>query len=227
MEKSKKINRVVEGKLKKQKRVLKWSKEEDDKIFHLYKQYGSAWSKIALEFSEKSENQIKNRFYSTLRRVATKKMAKKNYSHKRSIELGIYSLVRYIDDAIEYGRDCYAKKGRKRRGKHSPTKEGSERSDQEYNLQPLPNLLDAMKNSETLTSEQNQVEMEHKELQLLSSDKAKAIELSPAPLSDEFAQVLEIIQSALYHPSIISTEINKNFQTCFSPQADHHHSCDQ
>lgn len=47
-----------------------WNDEEDELIFTLYKKYGSAWSKIARHFDGRTENSIKNRFYSTIRRLA-------------------------------------------------------------------------------------------------------------------------------------------------------------
>ncbi len=56
-----------------------WSSEEDYKIFYLYKKYGSKWAQIANYFEGRSENSVKNRFYSTLRRYVTEK----NKSHSR------------------------------------------------------------------------------------------------------------------------------------------------
>lgn len=47
-----------------------WTDDEDELIFALYKKYGSAWSKIAKHFEGRTENSIKNRFYSTIRRLA-------------------------------------------------------------------------------------------------------------------------------------------------------------
>lgn len=47
-----------------------WSIEEDDLIFKLYMQYGSSWSKIAKHLKGRTENSIKNRFYSTIRKIA-------------------------------------------------------------------------------------------------------------------------------------------------------------
>lgn len=47
-----------------------WSIEEDDMIFKLYMQYGSSWSKIAKHLKGRTENSIKNRFYSTIRKIA-------------------------------------------------------------------------------------------------------------------------------------------------------------
>lgn len=50
-----------------------WSKEEDELIFQLYQKYGSSWSKVAKFLPGRTENAIKNRFYSTLRRLAADK----------------------------------------------------------------------------------------------------------------------------------------------------------
>ena len=47
-----------------------WSIEEDDLIFKLYMQFGSSWSKIAKHLKGRTENSIKNRFYSTIRKIA-------------------------------------------------------------------------------------------------------------------------------------------------------------
>jgi hypothetical protein len=47
-----------------------WTLEEDYNIFNLFSVYGSKWSKIALNFPGRTENSVKNRFYSTLRRIA-------------------------------------------------------------------------------------------------------------------------------------------------------------
>jgi hypothetical protein len=49
----------------------KWTSSEDEQIFDLYQKYGSSWSKIAKGMQGRPENSIKNRFYSTLRRIAS------------------------------------------------------------------------------------------------------------------------------------------------------------
>jgi hypothetical protein len=59
-----------------------WNAEEDYKIFFLYKKYGSKWAQIANFFEGRSENSVKNRFYSTLRRYVTEK--KKSQGVKRN-----------------------------------------------------------------------------------------------------------------------------------------------
>ena len=47
-------------------RKSKWTIEEDIEIVRLYCEYGSSWSKIAQVLSGRTDNQIKNRFYSNL-----------------------------------------------------------------------------------------------------------------------------------------------------------------
>lgn len=56
-----------------------WTPEEDDLIYKLYVNYGSSWSKIALHFKDRTENSIKNRFYSTIRKL---------YSDQKKLEKG-------------------------------------------------------------------------------------------------------------------------------------------
>eukprot|EP00826_Nyctotherus_ovalis_P064403 TRINITY_DN9446_c0_g4_i1.p1 TRINITY_DN9446_c0_g4~~TRINITY_DN9446_c0_g4_i1.p1 ORF type:complete len:248 (+),score=7.54 TRINITY_DN9446_c0_g4_i1:258-1001(+) len=101
---------------KKRNRILsKWSVTEDRKLFQLYKQHGSVWPFIAREFPNKTESQVKNRFYSTLRRVATWHNIKKNLPQKNYIRMSKCELVKYIDAAIKYGHKCFSKRGRKRK----------------------------------------------------------------------------------------------------------------
>ena len=49
-----------------------WTVEEDEKIFRLYQKYGTSWSKIEKYLPGRTENSIKNRFYSALRRLEPK-----------------------------------------------------------------------------------------------------------------------------------------------------------
>jgi hypothetical protein len=48
-----------------------WTCEEDFKIFSLYDNLGGKCAKIVVHLSGRTENSIKNRFYSTLRRKAS------------------------------------------------------------------------------------------------------------------------------------------------------------
>ena len=80
----------------------------------LFKKFGAKWSNISKKFKNRTENQVKNRFYSTLRRIATKK-------RRESPELNIpepkskNDLLKYVDDALEYGHNCCSKRGRVKR----------------------------------------------------------------------------------------------------------------
>eukprot|EP00826_Nyctotherus_ovalis_P055417 TRINITY_DN7355_c0_g1_i13.p1 TRINITY_DN7355_c0_g1~~TRINITY_DN7355_c0_g1_i13.p1 ORF type:complete len:225 (-),score=88.91 TRINITY_DN7355_c0_g1_i13:58-732(-) len=96
--------------------LVKWTEEEDRKLFMLYKLKGSCWSSIATEFRNRNENQVKNRFYSTLRRMAVKVNTRKGeQTHKARKE----DLIKYVDDALVYGHHCRSKRGRKRRAENS------------------------------------------------------------------------------------------------------------
>ena len=51
----------------------KFSQEEDDKIIKLYKSYGNSWSRIAKRLKGRTGDMVKNRFYSSLKRIVEKK----------------------------------------------------------------------------------------------------------------------------------------------------------
>lgn len=56
----------------------KWTEDEERLLFQLYQTIGPKWCSLVTHFEGRTENSIKNRFYSTLRRVATE--------HKRDVE---------------------------------------------------------------------------------------------------------------------------------------------
>jgi hypothetical protein len=49
-----------------------WRPEEDSQIFQLYNTYGPRWTQIAKHLNGRTENSIKNRFYTTIRKIKTK-----------------------------------------------------------------------------------------------------------------------------------------------------------
>lgn len=77
-----KIGRIIGGRTGKQVRDRynhslnpniskdKWTKEEDAQIISLYQQLGNKWCQIAQKLKGRTENQVKNRFYSKLKDVA-------------------------------------------------------------------------------------------------------------------------------------------------------------
>jgi len=62
-----------------------WTPEEDYLIFKYFMENGSKWSLIASEFPGRTENSVKNRFYSTLRRISLDKK-KILYNDKKNLE---------------------------------------------------------------------------------------------------------------------------------------------
>lgn len=64
----------------------KWGEAEEKLLFQLYQKYGPKWCSLVQYFEGRTENSIKNRFYSTLRRVATeyKRNADKNLAKRKS-----------------------------------------------------------------------------------------------------------------------------------------------
>jgi ATP-dependent exoDNAse (exonuclease V) alpha subunit len=59
-----------------------WTEEEDDVIVDLYKKVGKRWTTIANQLPGRTDNSVKNRFYSCLRRKIRKFSRKKNNQRK-------------------------------------------------------------------------------------------------------------------------------------------------
>lgn len=91
-----------------------WTAEEDQKLFQLYKEQGTQWSAIAKLIGNKTSNQTKNRFYSTLRRVAIKRREEIG-GPPLSSSLSKGFLLQYVEDAIAFGHSCASKRGRKKK----------------------------------------------------------------------------------------------------------------
>ena len=62
-----------------------WNTEEDFLIMTFYKKYKGSWKKISPLFQQRTENSIKNRFFSQLRKIATLHIQskEKKFSAKR------------------------------------------------------------------------------------------------------------------------------------------------
>ena len=75
-----------------------WTPEEDFIIFESFRIFGSQWTNIAKKLNNgRTENSIKNRFYSTLRRISAKK---KNESWEMNCNLPFDKIIQYLPDAI-------------------------------------------------------------------------------------------------------------------------------
>jgi hypothetical protein len=82
-----------------------WTIEEDYKIYVLYSYLGGKWSKIAKYFSNRTENSIKNRFYSSLRKLYSEKVKVNNIKNEKcnlkSSSVGIKELKQLFPVAKE------------------------------------------------------------------------------------------------------------------------------
>jgi len=76
-----------------------WTSEEDLLIMVFYKKYGGSWKKIIPIFEKRTENSIKNRFFSQLRKIASKyhQTGKKEYSTK----FGLETLLKFLEKGKE------------------------------------------------------------------------------------------------------------------------------
>lgn len=111
-------NEKQESPVHKLKRNESWTEEEDKTLFELYKKHGSSWTLIASAFHGKSESNVKNRFYSTLRRITRMKLKEcKNPEEAKECKQNI---LNYVDEAINYGHNCFNKRGRPKKSQEIP-----------------------------------------------------------------------------------------------------------
>ena len=91
-----------------------WDPKEDYIIFESFSKFGSKWSKMAKELPGRTENSIKNRFYSTLRRISSETMKTRPQCEKiqqnSSFNTACPSLVEllnYFPQALEEKKTLY------------------------------------------------------------------------------------------------------------------------
>ena len=86
-----------------------WGPEEDFLIMFFYEKCKGSWKKIIPLFDGRIENSIKNRFYSQLRKHATKNMEAKE--RKRMIaKIKLNELKKYLNEALTETRNVLLKK---------------------------------------------------------------------------------------------------------------------
>jgi hypothetical protein len=170
------------------RQTIQWTEEADKKLFELYKVKGSCWSIIANDFPRLTENQVKNRFYSTLRRLATKKAMSDPRGEQRP-KTKKKDLVAFVDDAILYGHNCCSKRGRKRKLK--PINTNIIKDVQEENILQDNNL-----------SESKKVLSVHDEEEILKNDSVKDMDV------EQINENMEVIKEEV---GIIGEEYSKIF----------------
>ena len=75
-----------------------WTIEEDFLIMNFYKKYNGSWKKLIEIFDKRTENSIKNRFFSQLRKIACDDAESKERRNSAKIKLN--TLLKYLDKAI-------------------------------------------------------------------------------------------------------------------------------
>jgi len=91
-----------------------WTQEELTRLFSSYKIYGTKWSVMVQLFPGRTENDIKNKFYTTLKRVATRAQLEDPEKYSPSFIKCKSNLVQFVDAAMLYGSLLPSKRGRKR-----------------------------------------------------------------------------------------------------------------
>ena len=87
----------------------KWTLEEDFLIMFFYPKCKESWKKIIPLFNGRIENSIKNRFYSQLRKYATKDMEPKERK-RLSSKIKLDELKNYLNEALETAKADLIKK---------------------------------------------------------------------------------------------------------------------
>ena len=88
-----------------------WTQEEDFLIMFFYEKCNGSWKKIIPLFNGRIENDIKNRFYSQLRKHATKNM---NPKERRRLcpKIKLNELKNYLNEALNEAKTYFLKKSK-------------------------------------------------------------------------------------------------------------------
>ncbi len=119
-----------------------WTTEEDFLIMHFYEKCNGSWKKINDLFNGRTENSIKNRFFSQLRKIATKKG---NILEKSCCKIKLEELKKYLSVALSEQKKKFLSKSKM-------TEEELENYLNEKNLLIKNKILKKDKNSENMTT---------------------------------------------------------------------------
>ena len=86
-----------------------WTPEEDFLIMFFYEKCKGSWKKIIPLFKGRIENSIKNRFYSQLRKYATKNI-EKSQKRKMKAQIKLNVLLNYLGEALNEAKHDFLKK---------------------------------------------------------------------------------------------------------------------
>lgn len=93
---------------------MDWSNEETILLLKLYKSLGSKWVAISKSLPGRTESEVKNKFYTTLKRVATRAQMEDPVLYNSQFEKCKKNLIQFVDAAIQYNHLLPSKKGRKK-----------------------------------------------------------------------------------------------------------------
>eukprot|EP00826_Nyctotherus_ovalis_P000998 TRINITY_DN10101_c0_g2_i1.p2 TRINITY_DN10101_c0_g2~~TRINITY_DN10101_c0_g2_i1.p2 ORF type:complete len:214 (+),score=6.99 TRINITY_DN10101_c0_g2_i1:694-1335(+) len=79
-----------------------------------YKLYDTKWSTFIDKFPGRTESNIKNKFYSTLKKIATQAQLEDPIRFNQNFIKSKNNLIQFVDAAMIYGQSLPSKRGRKR-----------------------------------------------------------------------------------------------------------------
>ena len=120
---------------------------------------------IAFEFPNRSAAELKNRFYSTLRRAARKQ---RNAEQIPSGDLKGQALLNFVDTALQFGFNCYSKRGKKVRKEGKRNAEEEKDWDGKRQLRPLEQRMKKLHAAEQHKNVEQLIEMNRQALKEVS-----------------------------------------------------------
>ena len=87
-----------------------WGLDEDLFIMIFYQKCNGSWKEMIHLFEDRTENSIKNRFFSQLRKIAAND--EDNFNRKRSPKMDLKNLVKYLEKGIEEAKNNFINKNK-------------------------------------------------------------------------------------------------------------------